>query len=158
MNHQLWLEEWSRKSGAIQQDYTLDAMFIPIGKGLGVLSSTVGKFLGKSMIPLAKTKIIYSSVEHLLESAGKLTRVKGGLQGTIKGDANKIFKNLARKYKAKVQTKGSEVYFESGHVRVGIHESTKGGGIPTIHIRNVDKLYKIRVTPCNSNSRSLIVK
>ena len=28
---------WERTSGAIEQDYTIDAMYIPVGKGIGVL-------------------------------------------------------------------------------------------------------------------------
>ena len=28
---------WERASGAIEQDYTIDAMYIPVGKGIGVL-------------------------------------------------------------------------------------------------------------------------
>lgn len=46
---------WERASGAIEQDYTIDAMYIPVGKGIGVLSSWVGKALGKSMNTIVKT-------------------------------------------------------------------------------------------------------
>ena len=28
---------WERASGAIEQDYTIDEMYIPVGKGIGVL-------------------------------------------------------------------------------------------------------------------------
>ena len=46
---------WERASGAIEQDYTIDALFIPVGKGLGVLSPWVGKVLGKSVNTIVKT-------------------------------------------------------------------------------------------------------
>ncbi len=33
---------WGRASGAIEQDYTIDALFIPVGKGIGTITSLFG--------------------------------------------------------------------------------------------------------------------
>ena len=87
----------------------------------------------------------YSNVEDLINNSGKLERLKKGVrQGFVKGDANKILKDLSKNYKTPLKKKGNELYFESGNTRVGIHESTKGGGT-TIHINHNGKTYKIRV-------------
>lgn len=34
---------WERASGAIEQDYTIDAMYIPVGKGIGTITSLFGR-------------------------------------------------------------------------------------------------------------------
>ena len=87
----------------------------------------------------------YSNVEDLINNSGKLERLKKGVrQGFVKGDANKILKDLSKNYKTPLKKKGNELYFESGNTRVGIHESTNGGGT-TIHINHNGKSYKIRV-------------
>ena len=39
---------YSRASGRVEQDYTIDASFIPIGKGLGALKGWLGKLFGRS--------------------------------------------------------------------------------------------------------------
>ena len=116
----------------------------------GLLES-VGVFYG-AMKGLAKQATTastprFSTVDNLIEGAGKLERLKGGVkQGNIQGNANNIFKELSQQYGAKIQTNGTEKFFQSGNVRVGLHESAKGGGT-TLHINNSGQLYKIRVTP-----------
>ncbi|MBG6131248.1 RHS repeat-associated protein [Aquimarina sp. EL_43] len=90
----------------------------------------------------------FNSVESLVGNAGKLKRLKGGLrQGSIQGNANDIFKGLSQQYGAKVQINGAEMFFKSGDIRIGLHNAAKGGGVPTLHIKNASQLYKIRVIP-----------
>src|SRR5690606_26232768 len=120
----------------------------------------VAKIVAKSYKAASKGKIAkgasnvsvkaskqFNSVENVIENAGKLKRLKGGVrEGSIQGNADEMFKGLAQQYGAKVQTVGRETFFTSGNIRVGIHNSAKGGGTPTIHIKNAGQLYKIRVT------------
>ncbi|WP_024772342.1 hypothetical protein [Aquimarina macrocephali] len=90
----------------------------------------------------------FNSVESLVGNAGKLKRLKGGLrQGSIQGNANDIFKGLSQQYGAKIQINGAEMFFKSGDIRIGLHNAAKGGGVPTLHIKNAGQLFKIRVIP-----------
>jgi hypothetical protein len=90
----------------------------------------------------------FNSVESLVQNAGKLQRLKGGIrQGVIKGNPDDIFRGLAQQYGATIQTSGSKVFFQSGNLRVGLHSSIRGGGTPTLNINNMGNLFKIRITP-----------
>ena len=94
-----------------------------------------------------KNNIAGYGVKSILNKAGALTRLKGNVkQGMLKGDANNIFKSMAKSYGAKIQNKGKETFFQTGNLRVGLHNSAKAQGLPTIHINDGGKIYKIRVT------------
>ena len=94
-----------------------------------------------------KNNIAEYGVKSILNKAGALTRLKGNVkQGMLKGDANNIFKSMAKSYGAKIQNKGKETFFQTGNLRVGLHNSAKAQGLPTIHINDGGKIYKIRVT------------
>ena len=75
------------------------------------------------------------------------TRLKGGVRQAFieRTDINKLFRSLASKCNAKIHYNGTEEYFKVGKYRVGLHNSSHGGG-KTIHINynNREKLYKIR--------------
>ncbi len=88
------------------------------------------------------TKKLFSSVDDVIKSAGKLERLKGGAQqGFIKGDAEKIFAKL---------TKGAEK-LESGASKLkdgtilNLHKSTKDGVTSTLDINKGGQIFKIRV-------------
>lgn len=88
----------------------------------------------------------YRNINDLVNNAGNLTRLKGGVrQGNIIGNANDIFNKLAKQYGANIEKSGKELFFKSGNVRVGLHNSSKGGGTSTIHINDNGQTYKIRV-------------
>ena len=57
----------------------------------------------------------------------------------------RVVRGLASKCNAKIHYNGTEEYFKVGKYRVGLHNSSHGGG-KTIHINynNREKLYKIR--------------
>lgn len=88
----------------------------------------------------------YNSIEDIVQDAGKLSRLKGGVrQGFIRGNANNIFRGLSRQYGVNVQIDPSSghSYFISGNIRVDLTSSSRG--IPTLRIRNGEKLFKIRI-------------
>ena len=90
----------------------------------------------------------YNSVDDLISDAGKLSRKKGGYkEGHVKGDAQSIFENLAKKYGAEIKSNGTEVFFKSGSTRVGLHYSSKSkNNTPTLHINSNSNKYKIRIS------------
>lgn len=90
----------------------------------------------------------FNSVESLIGQAGTLQRLKGGARkGSIQGDADDIFNVLAIQYGAKVQIgENGYRYFKSGDIRVGMHNSAKEGGLPTLDININGSITKIRVT------------
>lgn len=96
--------------------------------------------------PINNKSATYESIDDLIKAAGKLERKKKKVrQGFIKGNAKEIFNNLAKNYDANVQNNGQHPFFEKGDLRIGIHNSTKGNGIPTLDINMNGKIYKIRV-------------
>lgn len=80
-------------------------------------------------------------------SGKQFTRLKGGVRQAFveKTNIDGLFNRLASDCNAKIFHNGTERYFKAGKYRVGIHESSRGGG-QTIHINynNGEKLYKIR--------------
>jgi RHS repeat-associated protein len=85
------------------------------------------------------------TVFQLINSAGKLSRVKAGKQGFItgRGTAQQIFNDMAKNYNATIRTGNNGMpFFRSGNVRVGIHTSKSGTTID-VNLRGV--IYKIRV-------------
>jgi hypothetical protein len=64
-------------------------------------------------------------------------------------DVNKIkTSTLFLKERIKVIFNQSrETFFQSGNIRVGLHNAAKGGGVTTIHINNAGQLFKLRITP-----------
>ena len=88
------------------------------------------------------TKLLnqYNSVESLIKGAGKLSRIKGGMQGFVKGDGASVFKALTQN--AKIQSNGQ--YLLSNGVQIGYHYS-KTTGAYTIHITpTAGEMIKIR--------------
>ena len=88
------------------------------------------------------TKLLnqYNSVESLIKGAGKLSRIKGGMQGFVKGDGASVFKALTQN--AKMQSNGQ--YLLSNGVQIGYHFS-KTIGAYTIHITpTAEEMIKIR--------------
>ena len=87
---------WERASGAIEQDYTIDAMFIPVGKGIGVLSSWVGKAVGRSSSKVIDKAVSYAmtseKIRHIFgKSAHNLDALvlkMGGEENTIRAVLN----------------------------------------------------------------------
>ena len=82
-----------------------------------------------------------------LLSENHFTRIKGGVRQTFleKTNIDELFNCLASRCNAKILRNGTERYFKAGKYRVGLHDSSRGGG-RTIHINynNGEKLYKIR--------------
>lgn len=139
--------------GRIVGERGLDAPAVdPIELGAGLLAGgaffglrNFGRIVaGEEVKQLAR----FNSVESLVASAGKLTRLKGGVrQGFIQGDVESIFRNLAMQYGVPVQrTASGERFFQAGSIRVGLHVS-KGNRLPTLHINQAGQIYKIRVVP-----------
>jgi hypothetical protein len=132
-----------------------------IGGGVGIIT-TIGVSYANKISPLSgkstnfngidpaieETKLLqrYNSVESVIEDAGKLERLKGGVrQGFVQGNADDIFKGLSQQYGTKIQidpTKGHS-FFTSGNVRVDLTGSSQG--ISTLRINNSGQIYKIRI-------------
>ena len=106
--------------------------------------------IARSVISGALSMIMPSNpkaIQKFLNSI-ETTRLKGGVrQGYIKErNIDSFFKGLASKSNAYIHSgRNGERFFNAGKYRVGIHNSTKGGG-RTIHINynNGEKIYKIR--------------
>lgn len=108
--------------------------FTPIGGVTGVAGKAVRgvKLLNQ-----------VNSAESLINVAGKLTRVKAGMQGFVKGDGPSIYKAITQG--GKLQSNGQ--YLMPNGMLIGNHIS-KTTGIYTIHITtDAGKMIKIRVTP-----------
>lgn len=81
------------------------------------------------------------TADHLIEAAGKLTRLKGGVrQGEVVGDAKTLMGNITH---GGEKISGGRVKMSDGTI-IGAHTSTKTG-VSTIDINKGDKIYKIRV-------------
>ncbi len=143
----------STQIGALITDVACAATPFVVGGGLAVRAASksddVAKVANNAISKEVSKESVksFKSVENLIESAGKLERLKGGVhQVSVKGNPIEIFTNLAKQYGAKIESNGSNKYFfKSGKVRVDFYNSyTKG--TPTIHIDNNGQLTKIRVT------------
>lgn len=124
----------------------------------GELAGTIGQLAaggkallagGKALFNLVRAaektpKLLaqFNSVESLIENAGKLTRLKGGVrEGFVKGNIDDVFSQLSRQYGAKIQTRSGETFFKSGSVRVGKHISRERGQLYIlIEVENFIKL------------------
>jgi len=82
----------------------------------------------------------FNSVEDLIKGAGKLSPVKGGLQGFVKGDGTSIFNAISRG--GALQTNGT-ILMRDGTTLFN-HFSTKTG-VFTIDINKSGQVFKIRV-------------
>lgn len=85
------------------------------------------------------------STENVINSAGKLTKLKNGVrQGFINQNGQELFNNMAKQYNAKIHfdSKKGHQYFSSGSLRVDFTSSSRN--IPTLRINDGGKLYKIR--------------
>jgi len=87
----------------------------------------------------------FESVEQLIENAGKLERLKKAVrQGWIKGDSKIIFKNLAEKYGVEIEQNAQGIQnFKLNDLTV--HLTGSGDGIPTLRIKYLGHLFKIRI-------------
>jgi hypothetical protein len=106
---------------------------------------SIGNVLGAAvgMVPIVGDlgKQLIRRADDLIQGAGKLERLKGGVrQGRVEGDAQSIFNTI---------TEGGEtlsngrVKMEDGTI-IGAHTS-KSTGQTTIDINKGDQIYKIRV-------------
>ena len=82
----------------------------------------------------------FNSTESLIKGAGKLSPVKGGFQGFVKGDGASIFKNLTQG--AKPLPNGR--FLLSDGTNIGKHFSSNTGAF-TINMNRGGKLFKIRI-------------
>jgi uncharacterized protein RhaS with RHS repeats len=82
-----------------------------------------------------------STSDHLIQAAGKLTRLKGGVQqGRVEGDAKAILKSITSGGK---KVSGGRIEMPDKTI-IGSHTSTKTG-VHTIDINKGGKIYKIRI-------------
>lgn len=103
-----------------------------VAAGVGFIP-IAGDLLGKGI----------KNADHLIEAAGKLDRLKGGVrQGRVQGDARSIFQKITSGGK---EGSGGRVTMQDGTV-IGYHPS-KTTGESTIDINKNGKIYKIRVEP-----------
>ena len=119
------------------------AAMLPIGGQF----ATAGKFANKAF-DLSKgaakggTKLLnqFNSAESLIQGAGKLSPVKGGFQGFVKGDGASIFNNLT--HGAKPLPNGR--FLLSDGTNIGKHFSSNTG-VFTINMNRDGKIFKIRI-------------
>ena len=150
-NFDFWWD-WATNDRAFADDPNIIKMDIgdnPVSwliSGVGVLGAM--KYARGVSAAKGSTKLLqqFNSVESIIQNAERLARAKGGVRiGSVTGNADNIFGGLAKQYGAKIQTgRGGEIFFRSGNVRVGLHNSSRGAG-PTLHIDNAGRLFKIRV-------------
>ncbi len=84
----------------------------------------------------------HNTVESLIRGAGNLTKVKGGIQGFVKGDGAAIFKSISH---GGVRQSNGTIIMPDGTTLFN-HLSTKTG-VYTIDINKAGQIYKIRITP-----------
>lgn len=103
-----------------------------VAAGVGFIP-IVGDVIGKGI----------KNADHLVEVAGELDRLKGGVrQGRVQGDANAILETITNGGK---KGAGDRVTMPDGTI-IGSHTSTKTG-VTTIDINKSGQVYKIRVDP-----------
>lgn len=108
--------------------------------GSNLRASVNPEWAGKGEVKLLNQ---FNSAESLIQGAGKLTKVKAGMQGFVKGDGPSIFKAVT--HSGKLQGNGQ--YLMQNGMQIGAHVSPKLGEY-TIHITPmVSKMIKIRITP-----------
>ena len=122
------------------ESFPIEFLVITAGKSFLNRSLKFGSFL----FTRKSNSIV---IENFIGNLPKSTRLKGGVRQVIlkEKNINRVFQQLASKSHSKIRYRSGEAFFESGNYRVGLHESSRGGG-RTIHI-NVnkgEKLYKIR--------------
>jgi len=104
-----------------------------------------GKHLAKGIVKKESKVLLnqFNSVESLVQGAGKLTKVKAGMQGFVKGDGPSIFNTITQG--GKLQSNGQ--YLMQNGTQIGNHFS-KTTGTFTIHITpTTGKMIKIRIMP-----------
>ena len=80
---------YNRASGRAEQDYTIDASLMPVGRGVGALKSWLGKIVGK--VAKGGNNVVYHSVQN------GITQYVG------------ITNNLARRAAEHLATKGIKI-------------------------------------------------
>jgi len=140
-------EDAYRKEGAFLFHVASNLTGGWVVKGAG---KTVAKLAGKvedvaELAAKAGPKLLnqFNSVESLIQNAGSLTRLKGGVNmGTVMGDGEAIFSAIS---------KGGQT-LPSGYVKmadgtiIGRHIATSTGQF-TIDINQAGQIFKIRVNP-----------
>jgi len=104
-----------------------------------------GKHLAKGIVKKESKVLLnqFNSVESLIQGAGKLTKVKAGMQGFVKGDGPSIFNTITQG--GKLQSNGQ--YLMQNGMQIGNHFSKTTGAF-TIHITPATgKMIKIRIMP-----------
>ena len=124
---------------AIVPDYTIEKIILGGILVKGVFGLARGMFAAKEAPKLLNQ---FNSAESLIQGAGNLTKVKGGMQGFVKGDGAAIFKAISQG--GTRQANGS-ILMKDGTTLFN-HFSTKTG-VYTIDINKASQIYKIRVTP-----------
>jgi len=113
--------------------------------GIGFFALDIAT-LGSSAINAARgsTKLLnqFNSAESLISGAGKLNKVKAGMQGFVKGDGASIFKSISQG--GTRQTNGT-ILMNDGTTLFN-HFSTKTGAY-TIDINRAGQVFKIRIAP-----------
>ncbi len=97
-----------------------------------------------SVAARSSTKLLnqFNSAESLISGAGKLTKVKAGMQGFVKGDGASIFKAISQ---GGTRQANGTVLMKDGTTLFN-HFSTKTG-IYTIDINKAGQVFKIRIKP-----------
>lgn len=126
--------------GVAGQEVSVVAIKVPVRSLLETAVGQAGKMAAKE----GGTKLLnqFNSVESLLQGAGKLEPIKGGLQGFVKGDGSSIFKALTQN--ATEQANGT--YLLKDGTTLFNHFSTKTG-VYTIDINKIGSVFKLRIRP-----------
>ncbi len=125
---------------ALAPEVSVTATKVPIASLLETAVGQAGRMAAKE----GGTKLLnqFNSIESLLQGAGKLEPIKGGLQGFVKGDGSSIFKALTQN--ATEQANGT--YLLKNGTTLFNHFSTKTG-VYTIDINKIGSVFKLRIGP-----------
>lgn len=121
-----------------------DIVSIPSGEGVAthLALKQSAKALTTKTVVKTGMKLLnqFNSAESLIKGAGILTKVKGGMQGFVKGDGPSIFKAITnggtRQANGTILMKDGTTIFN--------HFSTKTG-VYTIDINKAGQIFKIRI-------------
>ena len=104
------------------------------------LVSWLSKGLESAEAAAPAATVATAAVSNLVKSAGMLTKIKGGLQGFVKGDPQAVYQAL---------TKGATKLPSGAHeladgTKVMLYASHSAGELPTIQINTGEQIYKLR--------------
>ncbi len=110
---------YQRSSGAIQQDYTLEALLIPIGKGVGVLTSWFGKLFNSPLKSVGAAaarnlgKVLQTGGHTIKSSTAKaLGLTKGQLKNAL--ERLKKYNNMRHDSHQKIMGNGDVIDSHTG--------------------------------------------